>query len=100
MVEQTVVASRPVRTPGACATLSNMNSHALDLLKGALALPLDERAELVAELLASMDGEVESDVEAAWGAEIERRARRAANGETEPVTWEAVRDEALKRIDG
>jgi len=77
-----------------------MNSHALDLLKGALALPLDERAELVAELLASMDGEVESDVEAAWGAEIERRARRAANGETEPVTWEAVRDEALKRIDG
>jgi putative addiction module component (TIGR02574 family) len=94
------VTARPVRTPGACATISSMNSHALDLLKGALALPLDERAELVAELLASMDGEVEADVEAAWGAEIERRARRAANGETEPVAWDAVRDEALKRIDG
>ena len=77
-----------------------MNSHALDLLKGALALPLDERAELVAELLASMDGEGEPDVEAAWGAEIERRARQAANGETGPVAWEAVRNEALKRIDG
>jgi putative addiction module component (TIGR02574 family) len=77
-----------------------MNSHALDLLKGALALPVDERAELVAELLASMDGEPDADVEVAWGAEIERRAHRAANGETEPVAWATVRDEALKRIDG
>jgi len=77
-----------------------MNSHARDLLKGALALPLDERAELVADLLASMDGELDADVEPAWGSEIERRARRAANGETEPVAWATVRDEALKRIDG
>jgi hypothetical protein len=34
-----------------------VNAYALDLLRGALALPLDERAELVAELLASLDGE-------------------------------------------
>jgi putative addiction module component (TIGR02574 family) len=77
-----------------------VNTHALDLLKGALALPLDERSELVAELLASMDGEVEASVDAAWGAEIERRAHQTANGEKVPVAWEAVRDEALKKIDG
>ena len=70
----------------------------MSLLKGAHALPLDERVELVAELLASMDGEVEADVEAAWRAEIERRAGRAANGDTEPVAWETVRDEAIKSL--
>jgi putative addiction module component (TIGR02574 family) len=74
-----------------------VNGHARDLLRSALALPLDERVELVAELLASMD-EADTHVEAAWGAEIERRARIVANGESEPVAWETVRDEALKKI--
>jgi putative addiction module component (TIGR02574 family) len=75
-----------------------MDERTKHLLLGALELPLDQRAELVAELLASMDGEADSDVDAAWGAEIERRARQVLNGETETVPWETVRAEALAKI--
>jgi hypothetical protein len=57
-----------------------MTTRAHDVLREALALPLDERADVAAELLASLDAaaaEYPADVEAAWGAEIERRAPRS-----------------------
>jgi len=48
-------------------------------------LPAKERADVAAELLASLD-ETETDdpreVERSWAEEIERRARRALAGET------------------
>ena len=53
-----------------------MSKAIQDVLPTALALTTVERAELAAELLASLDGEPEADVEAAWAAEIERRAQR------------------------
>lgn len=51
------------------------------LREQALQLPIHERAALAAELLASLDGEPEPDVEAAWAEEVERRARRLLSGE-------------------
>ena len=60
-----------------------MSNAARHLLEEALRLPLQERAELAAELLASVDGEPDADVDAAWAAEIERRARRVIAGESE-----------------
>ena len=74
-----------------------MPSRAQQLLRDALALPLDERADVAAELLASLDdAQVErpADVEAAWAAEIERRARRVMAGESTGVPWEDVRRRA------
>jgi putative addiction module component (TIGR02574 family) len=74
-----------------------MTSRANDLLREALTLPLDERADVAAELLASLDdaaAEHPADVEAAWAAEIERRARRVLAGETTGVRWEDVRRRA------
>ena len=71
-----------------------MPSRAQQLLRDALALPLDERADVAAELLASLDeaeAEHPADVEAAWAAEIERRARRVMAGESTGVSWEDVR---------
>jgi putative addiction module component (TIGR02574 family) len=56
-------------------------------------LPIGERAELVADLLASFDGEPEADVEAAWASEVERRAREALANPDDDVAWETVRDE-------
>jgi len=56
-------------------------------------LPLSERAELAADLLASLDGEPEQDVEAAWTSEIERRAREALADPDDDVAWETVRAE-------
>jgi putative addiction module component (TIGR02574 family) len=58
-----------------------------------MALPVTERAELVADLLASLDGEADPDVEAAWAAEIERRAREAHANPDDDVAWESVRAE-------
>lgn len=74
-----------------------MPSRAHDLLREALALPLDERADVAAELLASLDdaaADRPADVEAAWTAEIERRARRALADESAGVPWDDVRRRA------
>jgi putative addiction module component (TIGR02574 family) len=74
-----------------------MTSRAQDLLRQALALPIDERANVAAELLASLDVDHDEDpaaVEAAWAAEIERRARRVMAGESQGIPWEEVRARA------
>ena len=55
-----------------------------------LALPLDERAELAAELLASLDGEPDEDVDAAWAAEIERRIRKVRADGTAGRDWSEI----------
>ncbi|MDX2089074.1 MAG: addiction module protein [Kofleriaceae bacterium] len=70
-----------------------MTDRARKLLHDAMELPLPERAELAADLLASLDGEPEADVEAAWASEIERRAREAIANPDDDVAWETVRDE-------
>lgn len=73
-----------------------MTQRAQELLRKALALPPEERADVAAELLASLD-ETEpdlADVEAAWAAEIERRARRVLAGESAGIPWEEVRRRA------
>jgi putative addiction module component (TIGR02574 family) len=81
-----------------------MTSRAKELLREALTLPIAERADVAAELLASLDdAETENlaEVEAAWAVEIERRARRVIAGESAGVPWEDVRrraeDELRKR---
>jgi putative addiction module component (TIGR02574 family) len=70
-----------------------MSERARKILHDAMELPLDERAELVADLLASIDGEPSADVEAAWAAEVERRAREALANPDDDVAWETVRAE-------
>ncbi len=74
-----------------------MTSRAQELLREALSLPIDERADVAAELLASLDDVGSEDVarvEAAWAAEIERRARRVMAGESAGIPWEDVRRRA------
>lgn len=71
-----------------------MTPRAQELLREALTLPIDERADVAAELLASLDEagvEEHAEVEAAWAAEIERRARRVMAGESQGIPWEDVR---------
>jgi putative addiction module component (TIGR02574 family) len=70
-----------------------MTDHARKLHQDALELPRPERAELAADLLASLDDEPEEDVEAAWAAEIERRVQHARENPQEGVSWETVRAE-------
>ncbi len=70
-----------------------VSDRARKVLHDAMELPLSERAELAADLLASLDGEPEADVEAAWAGEVERRAREAHANPDDDVAWETVRDE-------
>lgn len=63
------------------------------ILSESLALPEHERAELVAELLRSLEPPAESNVEQAWEEEVERRLRTYEAGEMKTVPWEQVRDE-------
>ena len=74
-----------------------MTSRTQELLREALTLPIAERADVAAELLASLDDvgtEDLAEVEAAWAAEIERRARRVMAGESSGIPWEDVRRRA------
>jgi putative addiction module component (TIGR02574 family) len=68
------------------------------LLGEALKLPPEERARLVAELLATLEPDV-SNVrrsEDEWIREIERRARAAAAG-SPSLSWAEAREQAEKR---
>lgn len=69
------------------------------LLQEALKLSPAERADVAAELLASLEeeaGDDPEDVERAWAAEIERRARRVLTGESAGAPWAAVK----RRLEG
>jgi putative addiction module component (TIGR02574 family) len=71
-----------------------MTKHAQALLREALSLSDDERAELIAELLVSLEGPVVDDVEAveqAWAEELETRARRVLAGPAQGEEWSQVR---------
>ncbi len=59
------------------------------VLAEALELPEGERAELVRELLVSLDG-VDEGASDAWRDEIERRAREVIDGEVELLDGPAV----------
>jgi putative addiction module component (TIGR02574 family) len=67
------------------------------LLSDALQLTVDERAGLAAELLASLDGEPDTEVDAAWAVGIERRARRVMEEGSRGRSWGQVRDELRRR---
>ena len=70
-----------------------VTDRARKLLQDAMQLPVPERAELAADLLASLDGEADPEVEAAWASEIERRAREAHSHPDDDVAWDSVRAE-------
>lgn len=73
----------------------------MTLLREVLTLQRDDRADVAAELLASLDEPPFEDpaaVEAAWAAEIERRAKRVLAGESTGRPWGAVRSDILGRL--
>ena len=78
-----------------------MSDRAETLLREALTLSLDERADVAAELLARLDEEAIEDpaaVQAAWATEIEQRARRVLTGESVGEPWEDVRERIVQRL--
>ena len=68
-----------------------MLKAANDILADALCLEPDARADLVAELLASLDGPADPGAEAAWDAEIERRIAAIETGTIRLEPWSDVK---------
>ncbi len=77
-----------------------MNINAHSLLDQALSLPDGDRAALAASLLQSLDDHVDSDLDAAWDAEIKRRIAEIDNGDVELVPWDAVMAMMKQRSNG
>ncbi len=61
------------------------------LLAEALCLSDQERGDLAAQLIESLDPISETDVESAWGAEIQRRIEELREGRVKPLTWPEAR---------
>jgi putative addiction module component (TIGR02574 family) len=77
-----------------------MTKPAQAVLADALRLDPDARAELAAELLASLDGPADPDAESAWNAEIERRVAAIESGTLRVESWEQVKRRIEKEILG
>ncbi|MFZ2491885.1 MAG: addiction module protein [Thermoanaerobaculia bacterium] len=77
-----------------------MTDRAENLLGEALRLSDAERAELATRLIQSLDPERDSDVDAAWAAEIERRCAALDSGEAVTSDWTEVRERIERDIFG
>jgi putative addiction module component (TIGR02574 family) len=62
-----------------------------EVLADALRLDREARADLAAELLASLDGPADPDAESAWEVEIERRITAIEAGAIPLEPWEQVK---------
>jgi len=69
----------------------DMTRDAERVLDEALRLPEQERAELAARLISSLEPKADDDVDAAWVAEIERRCAELDAGTAVTSDWNDVR---------
>ncbi len=74
-----------------------MTKRGQEVLRDALALSTRDRARVAAELIVSVEGPADQDVEKAWALEIEKRARRVQAGEAKTTDWEVLRRKLLRR---
>ncbi len=68
------------------------------ILADALRLDTESRAQLAAELLASLDGPSDPDADEAWRAEIAQRVADLEAGKTKLESWEDVKQRIEKSI--
>jgi putative addiction module component (TIGR02574 family) len=75
-----------------------MTGKAHDLLSQALALPEVDRLDLATELIASVDGPADANWDAAWLAELDRRAQAAKERGLPAREWTEVRARILAKL--
>lgn len=61
-----------------------------NILTQALQMPPKERAAVAERLIASLDAEIDWDVEVAWQQEVQRRIDEIDKGEVVCLPWEQV----------
>ena len=69
-----------------------------EILRAALELPPDARAMLASHLLESLDDQKQTEIDAAWSEEIERRIREVEEGKVKLIPGEEVLAELRSRF--
>lgn len=77
-----------------------MAAAARKVLEDALNLPPEQRLDIAAELLASVDGEPPETWEAEWRAELDDRMAEVEAGTVRPVPWAEARARLRARLPG
>ena len=80
--------------------MGNMTQEVSDLLKKALALPVEARAALAESLLESIDETVDPSAEEEWNKEIARRIAELDSGKVKPITWSEARRQVSAILNG
>jgi putative addiction module component (TIGR02574 family) len=75
-----------------------MTEEVDDLLKKALALPVEARAALAGSLLDTLDENADEDVEASWEAEIASRIEQLDTGMAKTIPWTEVRKRLAAKL--
>lgn len=70
-----------------------------DILYDALQLSTSERAALISRLMASLDPQIDEQIDAAWADETASRVREMDEGKVRMVAWDDVR-EKMKQVTG
>ena len=76
-----------------------MTEKANHLLGEAMQLSENDRADLAAQLMDSLDSTMDDDVESAWGAEILQRLHEVQEGKVQPIPWPEARRMILEDSD-
>lgn len=76
-----------------------MGHDAIEILKKALSLPPDERAEIAGSLIESLDETQDESVQAAWEKEIVRRMGDFDTGKGKPVSIEEFRKKLSSAVE-
>ncbi len=77
-----------------------MDTHAEQILQSALTLQPNERAEIAATLLRSLDDQTKDVLGPEWAEEIKRRIEEIDKGEVQLIPWEDVIRSLRERLNG
>jgi len=75
-----------------------MTREANDLLRKALDLPPEDRAELAGSLIESLDVGEDENVQEAWNEEIRRRIEELDSGKAKTIPWAEVRRRVAAKL--
>ena len=77
-----------------------MEREAVEVLRDALALPVEARIALIDSLVESLDDAVDEGAEEAWKKEIGRRVQEIDSGAVSLIPWQVARRRLRDRLEG
>jgi len=77
-----------------------MTQEVSELLKKALALPVEARAALAGSLLESLEDTLDASAEEEWKREIARRIAELDSGKVKPIPWAEARRQISAILNG